>query len=224
MIIPVLGPSTLQEYVDRGEPAAPRPDVCPKCQSSESFWRHDSFDRRAIEGELSKLSHVCGLAASCIFAFLVPYRRATAAVIARAVSDYSLSETTYREEAEELSQLNSDTTPEPSHGQVFRWVATASEKAGQLLLQVQKELVMGGQVEAVQGGGCPNAYKAHTVKKAMALNELAELAHLAGLLMGTGGLRDLQAHFLTEVESLQAICAGHRLQLANPQRMQHMIF
>jgi len=234
MIIPVFEPGSLSEYIKLGKPQAPRPSVCPNCQARQSFWRHDRFERWAIEGALEAririqrfLCHACGQVVSCLFAFLVPYRQATAVLVARAVSDYSTTSTTYRQEAGELSALDSLAPPKPSHSQVFRWVEGICNKVGLLLLQVQKELLMGQRADDVQemiGAGCPNAVKAHSMHKARSLNELAELVQLASLLVGGGPLSVLQTYFLSQVESLQAIFSNRSIRLATPQKVKHVVF
>lgn len=234
MIIPVVGPGSLDEYLKSGAPAAGRPSECPKCEAKETFWRHDCFERQAMDGNLSVrikiqryLCCACGLVVSCLFTFLIPYRQATACLVAQAVSDYSTTERTYRQEAGELCSLDADSPPRPSHSQVFRWVNAMTEKVGQLLLQMQKELVMRGHTNEVQdqiSKSCPNAKKAHTTRKATLLNELAEFVQLGWLLVGERGLSALHAHFLSQVESLQAIFSEHHLRLANPQKMRQVIF
>jgi hypothetical protein len=233
MILSVFDPASLAEYIKLGAPEAPRPLICPVCGTSEPFWRHGHFNRQAFEGELSAtvkiqrfLCSACGLAVSCLFAFLVPYRQATAALVARAVSDYGISRTTYRNEAGELSKLESEAPPKPSHGQVFRWVKSICDKAEGLLLQVQKEVVLLGRIELLEdttGVVCPNAVKAHTIEKARSLNRVAELIQQTALLV-SGGLLELQTHFLSQVESLQAIFCDRFIRLFTPQKVKHVIW
>ena len=233
MILPVFEPATLAEYIKLGAPEAPRPLICPECSARQQFWRHGHFERQAFEGELSAtvkiqrfLCSACGLAVSCLFAFLVPYKQATVTLVARAVSNYGTSRTTYRSEAEELSKLESEAPPKPSHGQVFRWVKSICGKAEGLLLQVQKEAVLVGRVQFLgnmTGAVCPNAVKAHTIEKARSLNRLAELIQQTALLV-SGGLLKLQTHFLSQVESLQAIFCDRFIQLFTPQKVTHVIW
>ncbi|HEY9791151.1 MAG TPA: DUF6431 domain-containing protein [Candidatus Obscuribacterales bacterium] len=233
MILPVFKPATLAEYIKSGAPEVPRPLICPVCGARKRFWRHDHFERQAFERELSATVRIerflcsnCGLTVSCVFAFLVPYKQATAAVVAQAALDYGLSKRTYREEAEDLSKLESDAPPKPSHSQVFRWVRSICQKSEQLLLQVQKEAVMVGRAESLQGllgVICPNAVKAHTIEKARSLNRLAELIQLTALIVA-GGLLELQTHFLGQVESLQAIFCDRFIRLFTPQKVKHVIW
>jgi hypothetical protein len=236
MIIPVFEPATLAEYIKLGAPQAPRPSLCPKCRECESFWRHGSFERLAIEGMLEAsvriqrfLCHICGLAVSCLFAFLVPYRQATASLVAQAVTEYAGSPTTYRQTAEEMSPLESTSPPKPSHSQVFRWVQGVANKAERLLLQVQKELLLQGRADDVQnmiGVPCPNAHRAHSICKAVLLNRLAELLQFANLLVGenSNSMTALHSNFLSQVESLQVILSERVIRLANPQTMKHVVF
>ncbi len=236
MIIPVFIVSTLAEYLKvKDEINVPRPEICPKCRESNTFWRHDYFERQAIEGELNSkvkiqrfLCRACGLAVSCLFTFLVPYRRFTAAVVSRACQDYAFKETTYRQEAEELSVLNSEATPKPSHAQVFRFVDCLARKSEHLLFHLQKELVMQGKLEklAIAGSSnCPNAYKTQSREKAKALNHVCELVQYAGLAFAASNqMAELHAHFLQAVESWQVIFSLRALRLSNPQTMKHLIF
>jgi hypothetical protein len=236
MIIPVFAPSTLVEYLKlRDEIEVSRPALCPECEASETFWRHGFFERQAVEGELSVkvriqrfLCHACGLAVSCLFAFLVPYRQFTATIVAKAVEDYASEETTYRREAGELSALNSEGTPKPSHAQVFRFVDCLARKSEHLLFQLQKELVMQGNLEKLEmtgQGQCPNAYKAQSLDKAKSLNYTSELMQLAGIAFAMGNpMAELQAHFFKAVESWQAVFSVRALKLSNPQTMNHLIF
>jgi hypothetical protein len=233
MILSVFEPASLAEYIKLGAPEAPRPLICPDCSAREQFWRHGRFKRLAFEGELSAtvtiqrfLCSACGLAVSCLFVFLVPYKQATVALVARAVSDYSTSCTTYRSEAGELSKLESQAPSKPSHAQVFRWVKSICGKAEGLLLQVQKEVVLLGRVEFLgdmTGVVCPNAVKAHTIEKVRSLNTLAELIQQTALLV-SGGLLELQTHFLSQVESLQAIFCDRFIRLFTPQKVKHVIW
>lgn len=235
MILPVFKPATFAEYIKSGAPEVPRPLICPGCGTEGSFWQHDSFKRQAFEGELSAtvkiqrfLCSACGLTVSCLFAFLVPYKRATAALIAQAATDYATTKRrTYRQEATELSELGSEAPPQPSHAQVFRWVRSVCKKAEGLLLQVQKEAALLGRfdvLESTASVGCPNAWRAHTIEKARSLNQLAELIQRAALLVSGGNLLELQTHFLSQVESLQAIFCDRFIRLFTPQKVKHVIW
>lgn len=236
MIIPVFGLATLAEYLKvKDQIEVPRPVQCPGCKESGTFWKHDFFERQAIEGEVRALVRIqrflcraCGLAVSCLFAFLVPYRQFTAAMVAKACEVYACEETTYREEAEELSVLNSEDPPEPSHAQVFRWVNCLAQKSEQLLYQLQKEFVMRGDVEKLEIAvldNCPNACKAQSLEKAKVLNQACELVHCTRLAFAVNNpLAELHAHFLKAVESLQAAFSGREPKLSNPQTMKQVIF
>jgi len=235
MIIPVIGLATLAEYLKvKDEIEVPRPVHCPRCKESGTFWKHDCFERQAVEGELRAtirvqrfLCRVCGLAVSRLFAFLVPYRQFTAAMVAKACEVYACEETTYRQEAEDLSVLNSEGTPKPSHAQVFRWVNCLARRSEHLLFLSQKEMVMQGNLEKldVTLHDCPNAYKAQSLEKAKALNGTGELMQLAKFALRVSNpLLQLHAHFLRAVESWQAIFSERPLKLSNPQTMKHVIF
>lgn len=237
MIIPLLGVGSLTELVESNlSMEVPSPVGCPKCKTARKLWRHGSFERLAIEGDRTAqikvqrfLCAACGCTVSALFAFLVPYRQFTSAAIGTASENYATTKTTYRREAEELSVLDSDKTPRPSHSQVFRWVACVAKRSGQLLLHLQKEFVMQGRDAELENATtksfCPNAAKAHSKSKASSLNDARELLQLSGMLLpAKHSLSSLHAYFLTAVESLQAIFSGRFPQLANPQRMRHVIW
>lgn len=169
----------------------------------------------------------CSHTISCLFSFLIPYKRFTDAV-SKAVEDYAIKKTTYRQEAEEVSVLDSSGPPEPSHAQVFRWVKLVAEKAESLLFLVQQELALKGKWDLIteSDSQCPNAYKAWTITKANSLNKLARLIDLAASLFGTNSdvLSYLQSYFLQNVESLQYVLANTNSRLSAPQSVKHVIF
>jgi hypothetical protein len=233
-IIPACGVNGLAEYVEKKHIVVPRPDECGNCRKKGSLWKHGCFERWAIEAETEVLLRIqrflcpaCGATTSCLFEFLVPYRRFTVAVIAQGVSSYASAQTTYRGEAVGLSKLESSDTPKPSHCQVFRWVRTVCDKVQIHLLQAQKTMVMTGradELEQLRRKICPNSDKAKSIAKSASLNLLAELNCIAELIFADDGLAALHAHLLQSVEALQAIFAGHAFELVTPQRAKHLIF
>jgi transposase-like protein len=235
MIIPIFVVKSLAEYQEKYEQIeVPRPEGCGRCRWKSALWRHGSFNRTATEGEIEVrikvqrfLCPACGRTASCLFAFLIPYRRFTAAVFAEAVSSYSTKETSYRQLAGGLSALVDSGPPKPSHSQVFGWVKNTCRKVESLLLEIQKELVMTGRtddVEQLRTRLCPNAKKAKTEAKVRALNHLSELVSATTLLLANNNLAELHTHFLQCVESLQEIFTQRAFELATPQRTKHGIF
>jgi hypothetical protein len=170
---------------------------------------------------------ICSCTISCLFSFLIPYRRFTE-VVSKAIQDYATKRTTYREEAEEVSVLDSCGSPKPSHAQVFRWVKFMAEKAESLLFLVQQELALKGKWDLIteSDSQCPNSYKARTIRKADLLDKLAKLIDLAASLIGTNSnvLGYLHSYFLQNVESLQYVLANTNSRLPTPQSVKHVIF
>jgi len=169
----------------------------------------------------------CSRTISCLFSFLIPYRRFTTA-ISKAIEDYATKQTTYRQEAEEVSVLDSSGPPKPSHSQVFRWVKLLAEKAESLLFLTQQEIALKGHWHLINESDsqCPNSYKAWTDTKANALNKLAQLIDLAASLLGTKDnvLDRLHSYFLQNVESWQCLLANANGRLSTPQGVKHVIF
>lgn len=233
MILPVFEPASLAEYIKSGAPEPQRPETCPRCGGRHTFWRHDSFERQAFEKELTATVRIqrflcrnCGLTVSCLFAFLIPYKQATAAVVAEAAFEYGTKRTTYRALAEELDDLDSEAATRPSHTQAFKWIESICSKSEYLLQQIQKEAVMLGGSDLLQnlvGVVCPNARKAHSSEKSKRLNALAEVIHHAHQLLGAR-LFELQSYFLRGVESLQAIFCDRVIGLLAPHRTKHVIW
>ncbi len=170
---------------------------------------------------------ICSGTISCLFSFLIPYKCFTDAV-GKAIEDYATKKTTYRQEAEEVSVLDSSGPPKPSHAQVFRWVKFMAEKAESLLFMVQQELALKGKWDLIveSDSQCPNSYKTRTIAKAGSLDKLAKLIDLAGSLLGTNSnvLGYLHSYFLQNVESLQYVLANANSRLSTPQSVKHVIF
>jgi ribosomal protein S27AE len=121
MIIPVNGVDSLEEYLKKKNEGLleTRPKACPACWRAQSFWVHGSYVRRVLDcsGETDVkidryLCGGCGLVVSCVFTCLAPYVRFSPSIIARGIQEFSEEETTYCEEATELSDINSEAPPE----------------------------------------------------------------------------------------------------------------
>ena len=234
-IVPVFYFKSARDYVERrSQVEIGRPNKCSKCGKENCFWAHGHYEREVIEeGEAVTIRvprficSICSCTISCLFSFLIPYRRFAEAA-SKAIQDYATKKTTYREEAEEVSVLDSSGPPKPGHVQVFRWVKFMAEKAESLLFLVQQELALKGKWDLIveSDSQCPNAYKAWTTTKANSLNKLARLIDLAASLLGTNSdvLSYLHSYFLQNVESLQFILANTNSRMSAPQSMKHVIF
>jgi hypothetical protein len=227
MIIPVSGVESLADYERRREYLDKniRPVVCPGCRKENRFWRHGKYARKVMEGSKCTLVHInrfkcgsCSLVVSLVFSFLVPYARFCAAVISKAVQNFSEIESSYTQQASDLADLSTDAPPRPSAAQIFKWVARLAEKSQSLLFQLQKEIVMRNATQLFdEACGCvsPNRKAARTDYKKQLLLHLSEFVQLSRIFTQNipEGFHRIHAFFLSEVESLQAIFCGRSLRL-----------
>lgn len=163
----------------------PAPGSCPQenCQAKEVLHRHGSYCRQIIEGLMCFLLLIyrfrcrhCGKTVSRPYSFLIPYKRFTSQLVAKAIETYGSLETTYQEVSVELSVYEPEGTestvePEgvvhdgccPARSTVFAWVDFASKRITNWLQWIIRELVRCGQTAAIppeSGVSNPNAYKA----------------------------------------------------------------
>jgi hypothetical protein len=235
IIVPIFCFKSASDYTERrNQVEIERPKKCPKCKKGNCFWAHGHYERQVTEdGKTVTISvprficSLCSQTVSVLFSFLIPYRRFTN-VVSKAVQDYAAKKTTYRQEAEEVSVLDSPDPPKPSHTQVFRWVNVVAQRAESLLFLVQQELALKGKWHLIteSDSQCPNAYKAWTVEKASALDKLAKLIDLAASLFSTkeNVLERLHSYFLQNVDPLQYALANTNVGLSTPQSVKHVVF
>lgn len=238
MILPVNTVDTLEDYERRREylDKKVRPLVCPDCEKRHTFWRHGGYFRTVFEREKTVKVRInrflcgqCGLVVSCIYSFLAPYLRFTSRIVAEATQNYAEVAISYIEQAADLTDLESEIPAKPSGTQVFRWIAQVAQSAEWLLFQLQKELVLRGKSDSLDGltsVNSPNEKKAKTSEKRCALKRLSEFAQIARLATASGAaaLHKTHALFLGNVESLQAIFTRRQLRLPTPHKVQYAPF
>lgn len=236
MIIPVIGIHSLLEYEQWNIPASGcRPRKCPSCGAQGSFWNHGKYARKIVEGakvaEVNVYRYICkscGIVVSCPFSFIVPYKRFSACTIADAMERYVLSATAYRQVACEMSDLNSDLPPRPSHSQIFSWLASLLLKTAVLLFQLQKEVLLRGRQNMLKPHALDLPKRTRTLHKQALILQLVEfidmLSSLDATTDGAASLFQAHAFFLSEVESLQSIFCGRPLRLPTPHSIEHMLF
>jgi hypothetical protein len=219
MILHVSDLNSLEGYVAAGgKYEVERPKSCVSCGKSDCFWKHSTYNRTACEGELTAevriqrfICKYCSLVISCLFSFLVAYRRYTASLIGQCIEAYGAKPNSYRKVA---GNLCGDIGLRSS---VFRWTNLLSGRASQLLLLVQKECMLMGctwqeLATVTEQGNCPNAWKAKSEKKGEQLNKLRQLIDMSRLLI-LSGLENLHAYFLKMVESPQLIFSGSEIKI-----------
>ena len=99
MIIIVFAFKSLAEYLIRNvNYEVERPDSCPRrsCRRRHCFWKHTGYTRHAHDGGEPVLLRIqrfrcryCHLVVSCLFSFLVSYRRYSAQIVAGCTEIYA---------------------------------------------------------------------------------------------------------------------------------------
>jgi hypothetical protein len=222
MMIHVSGLNSLSEHeAAGGKYEVERPRICPSCGKSDCFWKHSTYSRTACEGELTAkvkiqrfICKYCSLVISCLFSFLIAYRRYTASLVGQCIEAYGAQANSYRKVAEnKCGDMG-------FRSSVYRWTKLLSVRAGRLLLLVQKECILMGRrweelATVSEQRDCPNGWKAKSEKKGHQLNELAQLIDMSGLLVlcDKSILENLHAHFLKMVESPQLIFSGREIKI-----------
>lgn len=115
----------------------------------------------------------------------------------------------------------------PCHVQIFNWVKRFASKSSRLSYKVQKEMALRGLfdlIQTVQSKRCPNSHLAYTERKARQLNNAAGMLHRFALLTEQYNdvILGLQTYFLKRAEYCEAILTGRAVQIAAPQRTEHM--
>lgn len=223
MMIIVSAFTCLADYRVNGKDyKTPRPAVCPseRCQQSDCFWKHTGFNRDVLDLDEPVTVRIerfrckfCGLVVSCLFSFLVPYRRYSAEVVAAGAEDYATEPAakplgSYRRIAENLNC---------SRMAVFRWTGFLGRKAKRLQGQVQKEFILAGggweELAAIaEGGTSPSIARAKSAEKRSQLNDLVRLVELSKVMLAAAEsvLFKLHAQFLKNIESRELILSGRR--------------
>ena len=232
MIVYVKCISSFKDYrqgLDAGKVREELPVVCPRCRQRRSFWKHGSYGRQVKApgndgADIEILRYICkfcSLTISCLYKFLVAYRRYATEVVAEVIDRYAQEMTSYREIAWSQEDASGCVAS------VFRWVAEACGKSEQLLGFMQKEMVAGNlwQEDLPVKVSCPNAGKAANMEKSMCLDKLASVVATARQWFGSmPATTALQGYMVAEAETCLSIFSGHKLRLSAPQKMQHLNF
>jgi hypothetical protein len=231
MIILCTAFGSLEEYLPvSGEAKLEPPSTCARCGRSSSFVGHGGYWRRVIEGQRVAQVKVprfrcrdCTLVVSILFGFLLPYRRFSVRAVAAGLDGYATEEGSYRHRAYELSCLlpeqpeqtdeltaDDDVPVRPAGSQIFRWVNAVASAAERLLQQLQKELLLNGKPVEPLATECPNATRAHSAGKQVALNRLAVALSFGRRLVAAEVevARRLHAYFLSAAESCPIFLMG----------------
>lgn len=214
--------SSLEDYRLRSTQfKVSRPEVCPGCMRHHCLWKHGSYLRQVSDGDECVEIRIqrficryadCRLIVSCLFSFLVPYRRYSAKFVGEVIEVYVESREpievrmSYRRIADEWGS---------SRMSIFRWTDLLSGRAKMLQYQIQKEYLMrGGSQEdcflGMRSVESTNARLAHSAGKRECLESLSSAIEMARqfLLVVTIVLADLYAYFLRMSESRQLIFCG----------------
>lgn len=226
----------LAEYRAAGNKTeVPRPDKCADCQKRDCFWKHTGYSRWAQDGDEEPVlvfiqrffCKYCSLVVSCLYSFLVPYRRHSKRIIGESIETYVTAPAiapleSYRKIADDRNC---------SRMSVWRWVNSVGEKSLGLHSQVQKEYILSGQPwqmlsEVPEQGSSPSSSRAKSAAKMLQLNQLFLLIEILKLFFGstTHVLEKLHTHFLNNVESKQLILTGRKMENRPQQSMGRPLF
>jgi len=149
MIIMVFIFKTLEEFRTFGKDyEVPRPSTCPDpaCGRCDCFWKQTAYSRDVLDNDevvvrlrIQRFKcRYCDLVVSCLFSFLVPYRRYSAQVVAGTAETYVTAPVgvplkSYRNIAENKGC---------GRMSVFRWTEILAKKASGLQCQLQKEFML----------------------------------------------------------------------------------
>ena len=228
---------SLAEYLEKGkESEVSRPERCPipSCGRQGCFWKHTAYQRHVQDGDGSVririqrfMCRYCGLVVSCLFSFLVPYRRYSARVVAESIEVYATAPATMPLESYRKTAGDRDCT----RMTVFRWVELLGAKSQALHGQVQKEFMLSGRPwqllsSVKEHATSPSAGRAKSAGKEERLNRLLRLVEISKVFLGCAAcaLEELQAHFLKNIESRQLILTGRKITNRAQQRMGRLFF
>lgn len=154
MIILGAHVGSLAEYIDAGgEIEISRPEKCPGCQGVRTFWKHTSYWRSVIEGDIEAQVRVprfrckvrsCKLVVSVMLGFLIPYIRFTVRTTGTAIENLIVESSSLRSQSQSMAALESEGTPRPAASTIHSWLERLLSRASWLVFQMQKELVLGG--------------------------------------------------------------------------------
>lgn len=241
-MIPAFCFLSFQEYIDkRGLAELDKPKKCLNqlCLKQDGFWKHGSYERKAFEEENEQIIKVqrfickyCRKTVSCLYVFLVPYRRFTAREIAGRIQKYLQTRNSYRDLAGILEPADSNNELlMPGHTTVWRWIGQFVHlAANNLFLQIQRLLVMAAnQVSNLEESGqiqCPNGEKAKSTEKQEHLNIGTRLLKYGETLFGDQEhlVSRFYTRFLINAEKFLAILSGRHVVLLATHYTEHLIF
>lgn len=234
MIIIDFSFRSLDEYRKAGKEARPkRPQKCPGCGNTKCLWKHSAYYRKTTDGDETVDVRIgrfrcryCHLVLSCIFSFLIPYRRHTTRVIAASVEEYAVTPL-------QIPQVASYRKIAGNRGcsrmAVFRWTDLLASRAELLHYQIQKEYILRGQdwrtlLQVGERRTLTNAALAHSAKKRNLLESLYLLAAISSLFLSTATdvFERLHTYFLKASEVMQLIFAGREIDCRNQQSLGHL--
>lgn len=230
MIIPASGFLTLEEYRANSEKVIlDTPRQCPKCK--KNLWKHGSYQRTAKDLTGSScvvtvprlICSGCSLTISCLFDFLVPFKRYVAGGLLRYIVTYAQQETTYRDVAWGEHD-GSNTDAEASLSRAFRAVAEACKLSSELVQRVQRACLEAG-VDLMAAAQLPvraaNSDRAQSAEKAKGLELLSYAISLTSQLCPDV----LQQFFWCRQEIFGAYHSGWQfLRLSAPQSLKQALF
>ncbi len=235
MIIHLVGINTPAEYaLAVADCSVIRPANCPTCGANRPMWIHGSYWRTVVEDSISNRIKLfrfkcsvssCASVGTCLPPFLIPHHLYATTVIAAAVEGYALTPSSYLEQAEAVSSIDSTVPTKPSATQVFRWVDCFTSRIESLLFSIQREIIMRlGIVDfgSFTASGANSSAASKSGKKAL-LDKYSEFLFLARMLVGCEDdlLIKVRDYFLHRAESVTDLFSRR---LPTPHRMQSALF
>jgi hypothetical protein len=238
MIIQAPGISSLAQYIkDEDRLHEGQPDLCFHCKTVGQLRGHGYYTRRVKEGDVVKririhrlLCTACSKTFSCLFQFLVPWKRYTAQTIAVAIQAYlTKPSSSCRKVAGTLTSLAPGASS-LSHSTVSRWVKAFCDKSQKKILsQIQGLCVASGidaSLLAVVEAKLANRQEILSLKAPTKSRQCGILAVVLAMLLArsrSGALQMLHEILLRQFLP-ESIFGGHGVRLLNPQSLEHLIF
>jgi transposase-like protein len=206
------------------------PRDCPSCQGKGCLNKHGSYSRkiRDLAGNEQKIfiqrlrCRGCRTSFSCLYDFLIQYRKYTVDVFEQAVQTYLTCFCSYAQ----ALWSNSQNETAMAASTLFRLIAAMTAQIWLSKQQLQSWLIQAGiEASNTDRAFCPNASKAKSITKAQRLNSLAKLVAQASDIFSSSPIFSLHQLFLTKTEHIFSFLnARNNLRLSYPHSVQLVLF
>lgn len=231
MIIPILGATAELVIYSKEILELELPKDCKICEEN-SLVSHGYYVRGYIDDVEKHYVQVarlrcrrCRLTFSCLYEFLIPYRRYSVDLLAKGIFTYLTVLCSY---AEALWEATESEIPVVI-STMWRVMDSFLRKIHRAQIELQRGLVAGGVDLLGTGMGffdlCCNSVKARVEGKALLLIRAASVALMAERLLQGDAIRTMHRYFLSTKENNFYILAGRKgIKLSGPHSVQMPIF